>query len=49
MCEMFTTTKLAMALVEERTRGKRESIILEHFNLGKYLRPIVHSLLSFLF
>ncbi|MBN2394335.1 MAG: hypothetical protein JXR84_26615 [Anaerolineae bacterium] len=49
MCEMFSTTKLAMAVAEERTRGKREPIILEHFNLGQYLRPIVRSLLSFLF
>ncbi len=49
MCEMFATTKLAMAMAEERTREKRESITLAHFNLGQYLRPIVRSLLSFLF
>lgn len=49
MCEMFATTKLAMAMAEERTRGKRETITLEHFNLGHYLRPIVRNLLSFLF
>ncbi len=49
MCESFVTAKLAMAISEERINHKRQPIVLEHFNLMQYVRPIVRSLLSFLF
>jgi hypothetical protein len=49
MSEWFITTKLAMAVTEEKIRGKREPIVLERLNLVRHLRPILYSLLSFLF
>jgi hypothetical protein len=49
MCESFVTAKLAMAISEERINHKRQPIVLERFNLMQYVRPIVRSLLSFLF
>jgi predicted transcriptional regulator len=49
MCEWFMNAKMAMAVSEERTRRKRRPIVLERLNLMQYVKPIVRSLLSFLF
>ena len=49
MSEWLVTSRLAMAMAEEKIRGKREPIILERLNLMQYVQPIVRSLLSFLF
>jgi hypothetical protein len=49
MSDMFVASSIAMAIAEEKIRGKREPIILERINLMQYLRPIIHSVLSFLF
>jgi len=48
MSEWFMTAKLAMAVSEEKI-NHRQPIVLEHFSLMQYVRPIVRSLLSFLF
>jgi hypothetical protein len=47
--EIIVSTSEVMALVEEQIRPKREPIVLEHLNLMQYLRPILQSVLSFLF
>lgn len=49
MCEWLVATKSAMAISEEKSNHKRQPIILKRLNLMQYVRPIVHSLLSFLF
>jgi hypothetical protein len=49
MCEWFVNAKLAMAISEEKTSRKRQPIILERLNLMQHVKPIVRSLLSFLF
>ena len=49
MCEWFVISKLAMAIGEERINHKRQPISLERLSLTQYVRPIVRSVLSFLF
>ncbi len=49
MSEMFVPSSIAMLLAEEKIREKREPIILARLNLMEALRPLMRSLLSFLF
>jgi hypothetical protein len=49
MSEMNLMTSEVMALVEEKIRPKRETIVLEHLNLKHYYQALLHSVLSFLF
>jgi hypothetical protein len=49
MSEWFVTAKLAMAISEEKINHRHQPIILERLNLMRSVRPIVRSLLSFLF
>lgn len=47
-CEWFAAES-PMAISEGKTNHKRQPIILKRLNLTQYVRPIVRSLLSFLF
>ena len=49
MSEVMIITSEVMALVEEKIRLKREPVVLTRLNLMLYLRPVIQSVLSFLF